>query len=211
MIERNPSPSSSTHATLEFLKDRFADVHRLFVLGTPGMCREFEESGYVLVPDSPESEPDAVVVGFDLTLTYERLCRAAWWISRQKPFFATNPDRVCPTDLPTVLVDCGSICAALEKATGRAPTAVLGKPDPAMIRGILQRHSLKADELAMVGDRLYTDMAMARRSGSFGVLVLTGETTQAEAIAADPPADLIVPSLKEFGEWLARAHASQRA
>ena len=76
------------------------------------------------------------MVGFDTTLSYARLCRAAWWIKQGKPYFATNPDRVCPTDEPTVLVDCGSICAALREATGRAPAAVLGKPSPAMLRGI---------------------------------------------------------------------------
>jgi NagD protein len=148
------------------------------------------------------------VVGFDLTLTYARLCRAAWWIKQGKPYFATNPDRVCPTDQPTVLVDCGSITAALEKATGRAPLAVMGKPDPAMLRGILRRHSLDSRNLAMVGDRLYTDMAMARRTGSLGVLVLTGETTAAEARKYSPAPDIIVPTLAEFGDLLRQARPS---
>ena len=109
-----------------------------------------------------------MLVGFDQTLTYARLCRAAWWITQGKPYFATNPDRVCPTDQPTVLVDCGSITAALQTATGCAPKAVLGKPDPAMLEGILRGHHLAAEKLAMVGDRLYTDMAMARRAGAVG-------------------------------------------
>src|SRR5207247_9550431 len=93
-------------------------------------------------------------------------------------------------------------CAALGKARGRAPRAVFGKPDPCMIRGILLRHSLAAENLAMVGDRLYTDMAMARRAGALGVLVLTGETTAAEAMQHSPPPDLVVASLGEFGEQL---------
>jgi NagD protein len=104
------------------------------------------------------------------------------------------------------LVDCGAILAALETATGHPPKAVLGKPDIAMLRGILQRHSLMPENLAMVGDRLYTDVAMAHRAGAVGVLVLTGETTAAEAAAASPQPDLIVPSLVEFGELLQAAH-----
>ena len=48
-----------------------------------------------------------------------RLCRTAYWISQGKPFIATHPDRICPTDQPTVLVDCGAVCAALEQAAGR--------------------------------------------------------------------------------------------
>jgi NagD protein len=169
------------------------------------MCGEFRSAGYELTPDDPDSPPDAVVVGFDVTLTYARLCRAAWWIQQGKPYFATNPDRVCPTDKPTVLIDCGAICAMLESATGRRPDAVMGKPDPAMLRGILHRHQLQAGQLAMVGDRLYTDVAMARRVGAFGVLVLTGESTAEDAARSAPAPDLVVPSLAEFGEALCAA------
>lgn len=198
---------TSTQATIEFLRAEHPTVHRLFALGTPSMAAEFTAAGFELVPDSPENEPDAVLVGFDLTLTYPRLCRAAWWISRGKPWFATNPDGVCPTDQPTVLVDCGSICAALEYATRRPPTAVLGKPDPAMLRGILRQLGLAPAQLAMVGDRLYTDIEMARRTGALGVLVLTGETTAADAADATPPPEVVVPSIQEFGELLQAAHA----
>jgi len=169
------------------------------------MCEEFARAGFTLLPDSPLDAPDAVVVGFDTTLGYARLCRAAWWIKTGKPYFATNPDRVCPTDEPTVLVDCGSICAALREATGCAPTAVLGKPDPAMLRGILHKHDLKPQQLAMVGDRLYTDMAMAHRAGALGVLVLTGEATSEEAARHTPQPDLIVADIAELGEKLRTA------
>jgi HAD superfamily hydrolase (TIGR01450 family) len=144
-------------------------------------------------------------VGFDTSLAFDRLCRAAYWIKRGKLFLATHPDKICPTDQPTVLVDCGSICAALEQATGRKPDVVLGKPDPSMLSGILERHKLRAEELAMVGDRLYTDMAMARRAGALGVLVLTGETTAAETMENDPRADLVVSDLAAFGALLGRS------
>src|SRR5258705_4637342 len=105
---------TSTQATIEYLSEEWPRVNRIFILGTPSMCEEFSKAGFKLTADNAQAEPDAVVVGFDSTLTYERLCRAAWWISRGKPFFATNPDRVCSTDLPIVLVDCGSLCAALQ-------------------------------------------------------------------------------------------------
>lgn len=193
---------TSTQATIDYLKANFPDIRRLFVLGTNGLCRELKSAKFELTPDDPAAPPDAVVVGFDKTLTYSRLCRAAWWIKQGKPFFATNPDLICPTDEPTVLIDCGSITAALEKATGRAPQAVLGKPDPAMLGGILRRHSLRAENLAMVGDRLYTDMEMARRAGALGVLVLTGEATAEQAEKHVRKPDLIVPTLREFGELL---------
>jgi HAD superfamily hydrolase (TIGR01450 family) len=197
---------TSTQATLACLRCQYAQVKRLFVLGTPSLCSEIAEEGFTLSEDDPADKPDAVVVGFDTGLVFSRLCRAAYWIKQGKPFIATHPDLVCPTDEPTVLVDCGSICAALTKATGREPDAVLGKPDPAMLSGILGRHGLSPDQLAMAGDRLYTDMVMARRAGAMGVLVLTGETSPANAAEANWPVDLIVPDLGVFGECLRAAH-----
>ena len=126
------------------------------------MLAEFSGAGFLLTADDPSDVPDAVVVGFDMTLVYARVCRAAWWIQQGKLFVATNPDRVCPTDEPTVLVDCGSICALLEKATGRGPDIVLGKPDPAMLSGILERHGLRPSQIAMVGDRIYASSVGAK-------------------------------------------------
>lgn len=194
---------TSAQATIDYLRTRLPQARRLFVLGTPSMLVQFRDAGFALTADDSLDPPDAVVVGFDLTLTYARACRAAWWIQQGKSFVATNPDWVCPTDLPTVLVDCGSICAMLEKAAGRPPDIVLGKPDPTMLSGILARHGLQPHQIAMVGDRIYTDMAMAHRAGALGVLVLTGEATARDAEQANPPPHLVVPSLAEFGELLA--------
>lgn len=197
---------NTTVATIDYLKTHLPGVRRLFLLGTPSMISQFEEVGFESTADSPADRPDAVVAAFDMTLTYARLCRAAWWISQGLPYVATNPDRVCPTNEQTVLVDCGSICQCLEHATGRRPDITLGKPDPNMLLGILHQRHLQPDQIAMVGDRIYTDIEMARRAGALGVLVLSGETTLEVAEAAPHRPDLILPSVKEFGEWLAEAH-----
>ena len=196
---------TTTQATIDWLRTERPGVRRLFALGTASMLTQFRDAGFVLTADDPQDEPDAVVVGFDLTLTYARACRAAWWIKQGKLFVATNPDWVCPTDQPTVLIDCGSICAMIEKAAGRAPDKVLGKPDPTMLSGILQRHELRPHQIAMVGDRIYTDILMAHRAHALGVLVLTGEATAADAERAEQPPHLVVPSLAELGALLADA------
>jgi NagD protein len=202
---------TSTQATIEYLRQQMPAVRRLFVLGTASMRRELEAAGFTLTGDSASDEPDGVLVGFDTELTFPRLCRAAYWISQDKPFVATHPDRVCPTDQPTVLVDCGAICAALKEAAGRGPDVVLGKPDPCMLRGILHRHALVPGQLAMVGDRLYTDMAMAHRAGAFGVLVLTGETTAAAAVKYSPAPDLVASGLAEFADRLWEAQRGSKS
>jgi NagD protein len=200
-------------AAIDYIKTHYPQARKLFLLGTPSMVSQFEKAGYVSCADSPDDVPDALVVAFDMTLEYSRLCRAAWWASQGIPYVATNPDRVCPTDQQVVLVDCGSICKCIEHATGRCPDITLGKPDPNMLKGILDRHGLQPDEIAMVGDRIYTDTAMAHNAGAFGVLVLSGETTleTAEKVAEDArvnpapeffPPDLIVRDIEELGELL---------
>ncbi len=174
-------------AAIDYIKTHHPSARRLFLLGTPSMAEQFRKAGFESCADSADDRPDALVVAFDPTLEYSRLCRAAWWASQGLPYIATNPDRVCPTDSPTVLVDCGSLCACIEHATGRRPDITLGKPDPNMLKGIMQRNGLKADEIVMTGDRIYTDTAMACNAGAVGVLVLSGETTleTARKVAAD--------------------------
>jgi NagD protein len=200
-------------AAIDYIKAHYPEAKRLFLLGTPSMISQFEKAGFESCADDPNDVPDVLVAAFDMTLEYSRLCRAAWWASQGIPYIATNPDRVCPTDQQVVLVDCGSICKCIEHATGRQPDITLGKPDPNMLKGILDRHGLQPDEIAMVGDRIYTDTAMAHNAGAFGVLVLSGETTlaTAEAVAEDArnnpapeffPPDLICRDIKELGELL---------
>lgn len=204
-------------AAIDYIKRTYPEAKRLFMLGTPSMISQFEKAGFESCADDPNDRPDALVVAFDTTLVYSRLCRAAWWASQGIPYVATNPDRVCPTDQPVVLVDCGSLQKCIEHATGRKPDIVLGKPDPTMLDGIRLRHGLDPSEIAMIGDRIYTDTAMAHNAGAFGVLVLSGETLleTAEKVAADAavnpdpeffPPDLIVRDIKELGELILEAH-----
>lgn len=200
-------------AAIDYIKEKHPQAKRLFMLGTPSMVQQFEKAGFEACADDPEDVPDVLVVAFDTTLTYERLCRAAWWASQGIPYVATNPDRVCPTDQKTVLVDCGSLQKCIEHATGRKPDIVLGKPDPTMLQGIMHKHGLKPEEIAMVGDRIYTDTAMAHNAGAVGVLVLSGETTleTAQKVAEDArtnpnpefyPPDFVVKNVAELAEML---------
>jgi HAD superfamily hydrolase (TIGR01450 family) len=193
---------TSGQATIDYLRFHYPGIKRVFILGTPSLIREFEDEGFILIADDSEDKPDAVIVGFDTSLVYSRLCRAAWWIQQGLTYIATNPDKVCPTNLPTILVDCGSICAGLEKATGRMPDVVIGKPDPRMLDGIMNRYNLRPDEIAMVGDRTYTDIFMAKKTKALGVLVLTGETKREDLENAEVDPDIVVNDLAEFGELL---------
>jgi NagD protein len=195
---------TSAQATVHHLRTHLPAVRRVFVLGTAGLFEDLRAEGYEAVED----EPQAVVVGFDTNVTYERLCRTAWWSSRGLPYVATHPDRVCPTDRATVLPDCGAICALLESATGRRPDAVCGKPAPTMLEEVMDRHGLEPREVATVGDRLYTDVRMAKDAGAVAVLTLSGEAKAHEVttLPAEQQPDLIVNDVGELARLLAAAH-----
>ncbi len=208
-IEATPDQMYTTAvATIEYLKEKMPQVKRIFATGTPSMIKEFEEAGYEMTAIDASDMPDLLLVAFDTTLTYERLCHASWLAAQGIPYIATNPDRVCPTDQPTVLVDCGSLCKCIEHATGREPDLVIGKPNPDMLSGIMYRYGLRADEIAMCGDRIYTDVAMAQNAGAFGVLVLSGETTLQTALEADNPPLLTAHDISVFGKLLIESKKS---
>lgn len=186
-----------------YLHNHLPQVKRIAILGTPSLVKEFEEAGFALDWDAPE----AVVVGFDTTLDYTRLCRTAFWISIDLPFLATHPDLVCPTDEPTVLVDCGAICACLTAATGKKPI-VFGKPNPGILHELLDRLKLRAEEMLMVGDRIYTDMKMAQDAGVPAALVLTGEARMEHVSSLAQKPDVIVDDVGQLGEFLVSARAA---
>lgn len=197
---------TSAQATIDFIKLHHPDFKKLFILGTPSMIKEFEDAGFVSTSEEATDVPDAVLVSFDKSLVYSRLCRAAWWIKKGLPYIATNPDKVCPTDQPTVLVDCGSLITCLAYATDRKPDVVIGKPDPRMLYCIMEKQGLKPEEVAMVGDRIYTDVKTALNAGSVGVLVLSGETTMDIVRESDRKPTLIARDLAELEEWLTAVH-----
>ena len=163
-----PQMYTSTWNTVDYLRLTYPGRRRLFILGTPSMRAEMVEAGFEDVDD----EPDIVVVAFDTGLTYARLCRTGYWIAAGKPFIATHPDVICPTDEETLLVDCGAICSCLTTATLRLPDRILGKPNPEMLRHIAQKHHVALEHVLMIGDRLQTDIALAANAGAMSCKVV---------------------------------------
>lgn len=172
----------------------------VLLLGTPALERQMREAGVRLLPPEEVGErPDVVLLGFDMTLTYARLRAASHWLLRDVEFVATHPDLVCPTEEGPI-PDTGSMIALLEAATGRRPDRVLGKPSRALVDLVLEAEGVPHAAAAFVGDRLYTDMRVARNAGITGVLVLSGETRR-EDVDACPESDrptLVVDSVADL-------------
>ena len=126
--------------------------------------------GFQLVDDTP----DFVVLGFDTTLTYQKLWKMADLISAGVPYIATHPDINCPTP-DGFMPDIGAMMAMIEPSTGKKADVIVGKPHQPMVEAIVSLSGYQPGELTMVGDRLYTDIAMGA-AGIQTVLVLMRRT-----------------------------------
>ena len=111
---------------------------------------------------------------FDRTLTYRKLEIACSLIRNGTPFIATHPDFNCPTE-DGYIPDCGAMIELIKASTGKTPH-VIGKPNRDIIETIYQFKSYRPEQLAIVGDRLYTDIATGKNAGITSILVLSGET-----------------------------------
>lgn len=135
------------------------------------------------VTDDPAAA-GVVLVSFDRTFDYDKLHRGFAAIRHGAVLVGTNPDPYCPTP-EGGLPDCGALIAALETATGVRASAVLGKPSRDMAECFLDRLGVPASDAVMVGDRLLTDIAMAREAGMRSALVLSGATTEQALLASE--------------------------
>ena len=136
-------------------------------------------------------------VGFDTELVYEKLNKACHFLRRGATFIAANPDWVCPMPHDEVLPDCGSICALLTASSGVKPTYI-GKPNRNMIDVISKMTGIPNERICAVGDRLYTDIAVAQNAGAVSVLVMSGETTEQMVKEAERQPDYILADVKEL-------------
>ena len=148
-----------------------------------------------------EEKTDFVVVGFDMSLDYEKLAIACRLIDRGVPYVATHPDVRCPIEGGEFIPDCGAMIKLIETATGKKPIAITGKPYHYMVDVVMERTGYKKDEIAMVGDRLSTDIAFGLNNGILSVLVLTGEATLEDVEKENIHPDIILPHAADIAKY----------
>ena len=163
---------TSGEATCEQLKALYPGK-RAYVMGNEFLLSEFREAG---IPVDFE-RPEMVVIGFDTTLTYQKLWDVCDLVRGGAPYIATHPDFNCPTETG-FMPDIGAMIAFIEASTGRRPDLIVGKPNTGIVDAVKRRTGLGVHQLAMVGDRLYTDIETGLQSGMLSILVMSGETTE---------------------------------
>lgn len=169
----------------------------VYLVGTRAFRGELERYGIHLVEEGAE----VVVAGFDTELVYEKLDKAVHFLRRGAAFIAANPDWVCPMPAGEVLPDCGSICALLTAASGVKPTYI-GKPNRNMVDIISGQTGVPNAQIACVGDRLYTDIAVAKNAGAVAVCVLSGESSMEDIQSSDVQPDFVFQNVAEIAEIL---------
>ena len=193
-IDRNQIHSSGD-VMIHYLKENHPG-QSVYLVGTPDLEARFRASGINLT----EGQPDVVVVGFDLTLTYEKLMRACLYIRNGAEFLATHLDINCPTH-DGFIPDCGSMCAAIALSTGKKPK-YMGKPFKETVDYILAKTGAEREKVTFVGDRLYTDVKTGINNGAHGVLVLSGEAKFEDVAVSDVVPDAIFNGLKDMAAML---------
>ena len=181
----------STHDLISWLSEN--SINQTYLVGTEGMREMLETVGI----GTESEEPQYVVLGYDTEITYEKLSTASVHLHRGVPMVASHPDVVCPSP-DGGLPDTGAYMDLFEATTGVRPEHVCGKPNAGMILHKVEELGLRPDQCAMVGDRLYTDMEMAKRAGVHGVLVLSGEATVGDLEVAPQNPSLVVGSVDEL-------------
>lgn len=149
-----------------------------------------------------------VVVGLDRKLTYAKLSVAFRAIMNGAAFIATNDDASYPVE-DGLLPGAGAIVASLAYSTGRKPV-IIGKPEPYMLDLIAKEHGIRKEDALMVGDKLETDILMAKKEGMKSALVLTGISSRAEAMEGRIRPDFVADSIKEIPKMIRNFEATQR-
>jgi 4-nitrophenyl phosphatase len=153
---------------------------RVYLVGTPALENEFVERGFVLTHEMP----DFAVLGFDTTLTYAKMWILCDLARAGVPYIATHPDYNCPTGTG-FMPDIGAMIAFVKAATGREPDLIVGKPNQLIVEKAAERVGIPISAMCMIGDRLYTDIALGATTGIPTILVLSGET-QADEVPMSP-------------------------
>lgn len=192
---------TASEATAEYLAARCASRNpgdvSIFAIGYGDLQRALSRRGFTLVDDA-RGGADFVVIGGDFKLTYEKLKNGVLLVSRGAELIGTNPDMLIPTE-EGLVPEAGTTLAAVEAATGRRPL-IIGKPERPLFDLAVRRLGLEGERhrIAMVGDRVATDVVGAHAAGLASILVCTGVDNLASARNLGVKPDLVFQDLQEL-------------
>lgn len=165
---------TSADATIDFMQG-LKDEAVIYLCGTQSLKKQFSDAGFD-IREELSDDINLLLLGYDTELSYRKLEDCCKLLGRGVRYMATHPDLVCPTEYGFA-PDCGSVIEMLKTATGREPSDIIGKPQPAMALTAMKKYGCSKEETCLLGDRLYTDIACACNAGIDSIFVLSGEGT----------------------------------
>ena len=187
---------TSSHAAAHAVARKFSSGTKVFMIGEDGLRMALEEKGFEILPVEDASMAEAVVMGIDRSIDFQKLSEATLLVRRGVPFYATNPDKTFPTPRGEI-PGAGAWYSIIVTASDVQPI-VAGKPYPFLMELSLEKLGTTPQETLVVGDRLETDIAAGQAVACPTALVLSGVSTLEEADLWRPKIDFIARDLAEL-------------
>ena len=184
---------TSSQGAAHAKSQKFPPGTKVFMIGEDGIAMALKERGFEILSVENAAQAEAVVMGMDRAINFQKLCEATLLVRRGIPFYATNPDKTFPTPRGEI-PGAGAWYSVVTTATDVQPT-VAGKPFPFMIELSLEKLGTQKEDTLVVGDRLETDIAAGQAVGCPTALVLSGVATREEADLWRPKIDIVVSDL----------------
>lgn len=168
-------------------------IKEVYVLGTKILQAEFRQNNI-----NPLSEnPEYIIIGYDTELNYEKIIVACNYINQGADILLTHPDIFCPTENGPI-PDAGAIAEMITISTGKTPIKTFGKPNPEMLAPLVKNKKINPKTTLIIGDRLHTDIKLAKNIGCYSMVVLSGETSREQLENSEFMPDFILRSVKHI-------------
>lgn len=191
---------TSSLAAAALLARRFPQGSCIYMIGEDGLREALEQRHFRILSDGEAEGAQAVIMGLDRSISFQKASAAALLVRAGIPFFATNADKTFPTPRGEI-PGAGAWLSVLITATGVQPL-IAGKPFPYLMNMALEILGTSHADTLVIGDRLDTDIAAGQAAGCPTALVLSGISTRQEAEAWIPHVDLITENLSSLCDQL---------
>jgi len=184
---------TSALAVAHLMTQRLPAGSPVFAIGEQGLTDALKDAQFEVLPVEKAENAEAVVIGIDKLVNFDKMREATLLVRAGKPFFATNPDKTFPTPRGQI-PGAGAWISVIVTATDVEP-AIAGKPFPYLLELALERLGTPKECTYVIGDRIETDIAGGQALGAPTALVLSGISTLAAGQAWMPKIDVIAESL----------------
>ncbi len=190
---------TSNRITADYLKENHSAAKILY-MGNFEATKEIKSFGLNIIPPykrNMDKKIDIAVMAYDTGINYEKIVVFSHFLKKNVLYIVTHPDINCPSETG-MLPDVGAFISMFKSSTGRDPDLIMGKPSAHILNYIIEKEQINKQEAIFIGDRVYTDIKMAKDTDISSILVLSGESELSDVEKYNYSPDLIVDSLLDL-------------